>query len=260
MGTANVQSQIWGVRARDWAEVQEGTFTPLFAEILQKTAVTTGTAVLDVGCGSGLFCAMAAKLGAKVSGLDASEPLLAIARERAPQGDFRTGEMEELPYPDQAFDLVTGLNSFQFAADQVNALRQARRVLRPGACLVIGVFGRSQDTDATPYMAALASFLPPPPPGAAGPFSLSSDGALEALVTKSGMTPSKVEEIDCPWVYPDDDTMLRGLLASGPAIRAMQAAGEAAVRDAVLKTLAPFKTASGGYHLRNTARYVLVRT
>jgi hypothetical protein len=59
---------------------------------------------------------LAAKLGAQVSGLDATEPLLTIARERVPQDDFRTGEMEGLPYSNQTFDVVTGLNSFQFAA------------------------------------------------------------------------------------------------------------------------------------------------
>jgi 2-polyprenyl-3-methyl-5-hydroxy-6-metoxy-1,4-benzoquinol methylase len=110
MGTADVQGQIWGVRARDWAEVQEGMYAPLFEAVLQQTAVSAGTAVLDIGCGSGMFCQMAAKLGAQVSGLDAAEPLLAIARERTPQGDFRIGEMEELPYANRTFDVVAGFN------------------------------------------------------------------------------------------------------------------------------------------------------
>ncbi len=126
MGTATVQAQVWGVRARDWAEVQEGTFLPLFERVLDQTAVRSGSEVLDIGCGSGLFCELAARRGALVSGLDASEALLAIAQERTPQGDFRTGDMEELPYAAATFDLVTGFNSFQFAADPVNALRQAR--------------------------------------------------------------------------------------------------------------------------------------
>ena len=120
MGTANVQGQIWGIRARDWAEVQEGLDAPLFNTVLRKTAVGAGTVLLDIGCGSGMFCQMAAKLGAQISGLDAAEPLLAIAHERTPQGDFRTGEMEELPYANQTFDVVTGFNSFQFAANPVN--------------------------------------------------------------------------------------------------------------------------------------------
>lgn len=93
MGTAIVQGRIWGVRARDWAEVQKGMYAPLFEATLQKTAVGASTALLDVGCGSGMFCQMAAELGAQVSGLDAAEPLLTIARERTPQGDFRHGSL-----------------------------------------------------------------------------------------------------------------------------------------------------------------------
>ena len=51
---------------------------------------------------------LAAKLGASVTGLDASEAELSIARERVPDGDFRQGEMEELPYADASFDVVHG--------------------------------------------------------------------------------------------------------------------------------------------------------
>jgi ubiquinone/menaquinone biosynthesis C-methylase UbiE len=79
-----------------------------------------------------MFCQLAARLGAQVSGLDAAEPLLAITRERVPRGDFRTGEMERLPYSNQTFDVVAGINAFQFAASPVTALQEARGDLLPG--------------------------------------------------------------------------------------------------------------------------------
>ena len=104
-----------------------------------------------------MFCQMAAQLGAQVSGLDAAEPLLAIARERTPQGVFRAGEMEESPYADQTFDVVAGFNAFQFAASPVNTLKEARRASRTGASLVIGVFGKREDTKAAAYFAAAAT-------------------------------------------------------------------------------------------------------
>jgi SAM-dependent methyltransferase len=258
MGTAEVQGQIWGVRARDWAEIQEGMLAPLYNMVLHETAVNASTAFLDIGCGSGMFCQMAAGRGAQVSGLDAAEPLLAIARERVPRGDFRTGEMEHLPYSNQAFDVVAAINAFQFAASPVTALQEARRVSQPGAPIVIAVLGKIEDSEAAAYIAALGSVLPPPPAGAPGPFALSTDGALETLVTQAGMAPGNVEAIDCPWEYPDEQTALRGLLSSGPARRAIQQAGEEAVRAAIEKALAPFKTASGGYLLRNKYRYMIV--
>lgn len=256
MGTANVQGQIWGARAKDWADVQESVAVPLFDAVLHETAVGKNTSVLDIGCGSGIFCEMAAKRGARVSGLDASDHLLDIARERVQSGDFRTGEMEELPYDDHAFDLVTGFSSFQFAANPVNALREASRVSRSGT-VVIAVFGKPEESEATAYIKAMGSLLPPPPPGAPGPFALSADGALEALAVKAGLTPSSVKAVECPWNYPDEKTALRGLLSSGPAIRAIQEQGEDVVRDLILKVIAPFKTISGGYYLTNNFHYVI---
>jgi len=70
---------------------------------------------------------------------------------------------------------------------------------------------------------------------------------------------SLIEEVDCRWKYPDEQTALRGLLSSGPAIRAIQHAGEAAVRKAIVKAIAPFKTASGRYQIRNKYRYLIAR-
>jgi len=256
MGTAKIQGQIWGARARDWADAQEGVAVPLYEAVLKETAVGANTSVLDIGCGAGMFCEMAAKRGARVSGLDASESLLAIARERVKDGDFRTGELEELPYADRIFDVVVGLNSFQFAANPANALREASRVSRTGA-VVIAVLGKPEENDSTFYGKALGPLLPPPPPGAPGPLALSVDGALEALATQAGLTPSKVKTVECPWDYPDEKTILRGLLAAGPAIIAIQNKGEDVVREVFLNAIAPFKTGSGGYHLRGNFRYMV---
>ncbi|MFN2123646.1 MAG: methyltransferase domain-containing protein [Candidatus Promineifilaceae bacterium] len=254
MGTAKIQGQIWGARARDWADVQERVAVPLYEAVLKETAVGANTSVLDIGCGSGMFCEMAAKRGARVSGLDASESLLAIARERVKDGDFRTGELEELPYADRTFDVVVGFSSFQFATNPANALREASRVSRTGA-VVIAVPGKPEEDNF--FVKALVPLLPPPPPGAPGPIALSVDGALEALATQAGLTPSKVKTVECPWDYPDEKTALRGLMATGPATIAIQNKGEDVVREVFLNALAPFKTGSGRYHLKNNFRYMV---
>jgi hypothetical protein len=168
--------------------------------------------------------------------------------------------MEELPYASHTYDVVTGFNSFPFAASPVKALQEACRVARMGASVVIAVWGKHEDTEGAALLAALGSLLPPPPPNTPGPFALSQEGALEALVMQAGMTPGQVEEVDCLFDYPDEQTALRGFLSAGPAIRAIQLAGEEAVRAAVGKAFAPFKTASGRYQLRNKFRYMIART
>jgi ubiquinone/menaquinone biosynthesis C-methylase UbiE len=80
---------------------------------------------------------MAADRGAIVAGVDAAGPLIEVAAERTPEGDFRVGDMETLPWPDDSFDIVTGFSSFQFADDKARALGEARRVSRGQVAVVI---------------------------------------------------------------------------------------------------------------------------
>ena len=77
--------------------------------------------------------------------------------------------MESLPFADHQFDLVTGFNSVQYAASPVNALREAGRVARSGAPVVIAVWGKPADTQVAPYLKAVGALLPPPPLGAPAP-------------------------------------------------------------------------------------------
>jgi ubiquinone/menaquinone biosynthesis C-methylase UbiE len=65
--------------------------------------VTSGTRLLDAGCGAGLLALLASFRGAEVSALDASPGLLAIARQRLPHADVREGDLEALPFADGSF-------------------------------------------------------------------------------------------------------------------------------------------------------------
>jgi ubiquinone/menaquinone biosynthesis C-methylase UbiE len=140
-GSAEKWGPLWGARAQDWAE-NEDQQVPTHEEAIRRVGIAPGQRVLDIGCGTGVFLRLVADRGAQPFGLDASEALLEIARERVPEADLRVGEMELLPYADDSFDLVTGFNAFFFAADLVAALREAGRVAKPGAPVVIQVWGR----------------------------------------------------------------------------------------------------------------------
>lgn len=259
-GSGGAQGELWGARARDWADVQEHVHGPLYEAVLAKIDIGPGTRLLDVGCGSGVFCGLAAARGAAITGIDAAAALIAIAKQRVLGGDFRVGEMESLPYDDGAFDVVTGFNSFQFATRPANALKEARRVARSGASVVVTTWGRPDRCETARYLEALRSLLPPPPPGAPGPFALSVEGALETLVAQAGLTPREVHEVACPFEYPDLETALRGLLSAGPAVKAIQTSGEARVRETVVTALAPFKRARGDYRMENEFRVLMATT
>ncbi len=257
MGTAQVQVELWGTRARDYAEILEQFGRPLYEAVFDAAGVEAGMRLLDVGCGPGLAAQLAARRGAHVAGLDAAEAELVIARERTPEGDFRAGEMEDLPWADNTFDAVTGFNALQYAADVMNALREARRVARPGGRVAMAVWGRAQDCEAVTAVTALSNFLPPPPPGAPGPFALSAPGRVEGLLQQAGLEPLTSCEVNCPFEFPDLEAAVRGSMSSGPAAVAIRQAGAEAVQQAIAESLAPFRTSDGGYRLRNRFRYVI---
>jgi SAM-dependent methyltransferase len=257
MGTAQIQGELWGARARDWAELQEGAFKSLYAAAFAAAKLTKGTRLLDIGCGAGLALRVAAAQGANVTGIDAAQNLVAIAREKLPGADIRVGELEELPFADRAFDVVTGFNSFQYAADRVHALSEAKRVARPGGLVIAAVCGYPAKCEMAPYLAALGALMPPPPPGTPGPWALSEPGVLEDLAASAGLKPTRSEKVTIVLPFADREAALRALCAAGPAVRALRHSGEEAARHAIADAIAPYRKADGSYALTNEFRFVV---
>jgi len=102
-----------------------------------RLGVSSGWSVLDVACGAGDWLAVAAAKGATVSGIDISERAVSICRQRMPDGEFRTGPAEGLPFPDCTYDLVTCLGSLEHFLDQPAALAEMVRVMKPNGKVVI---------------------------------------------------------------------------------------------------------------------------
>ncbi|CAN5760799.1 class I SAM-dependent methyltransferase [soil metagenome] len=260
-GSGKIQSDLWEERARDWADVMEGWSgwgVPVYRHVLERVRMDGGTSLLDVGCGAGRFCRIAADRGARVAGLDATKPFVEIARERVPEGDFRVGDMEDLPWANDSFDVVTGFNSFFIAADMLNALGEARRVARPGANVAMTVFGRPEQCQSTAVFASLAKLMPSKAngEGAQGP-ALHEEGELERRATAVGLEPAEAGYIEFAEEYPDLETMLRGYLAAPPFVRAARAVGQSSVRQALTEALRPLETATGHYRLEDEVRYLI---
>jgi SAM-dependent methyltransferase len=259
MGSSQIQGDLWGARAREWTDLQEGSFRALYDAAFDAAKLAAGSSLLDVGCGAGLALQMAQTRGAKICGIDAAAGLAAIAGSRCSGADIRVGEIEELPFGDAAFDVTTGFNSFQYAADPVRALGQAKRVTKPDGRVVVAVWGAAENCQLAPYIAALGKLLPPPPPNAAGPFALSAPGALEALVGKAGLKPERATTVTTIMAFPDEPTAIRGLLASGVAERAMRHSGEDAVARGLANAIRPFRETDGSYGFSNEWRFLVSR-
>jgi len=206
-----------------------------------------------------MAAAIAAGMGATVSGIDASEPLLAIARSRVPNADIRLGDIEALPFDDNAFDAATGFNSFQYAGNPVIALREAGRVTKSGGSIVIMTWGEPEGMEAATIVSALKPLMPAPPPGAPGPFALSDENALRAFAVDAGLTPIEIFDVKSPFVYVDEATAVRGLGSSGVAARAMENSSEEAVDKAHAAAVSPFKQPDGSIRLDATFRCLIAR-
>jgi 2-polyprenyl-6-hydroxyphenyl methylase/3-demethylubiquinone-9 3-methyltransferase len=97
-----------------------------------------GKSALDVGCGAGLLAEPLARLGAKVTAIDASAELIAVAREHAAamglEIDYRAGAVEEL---EGAFDLVTCMEVIEHVADPAAFVRALAKRLATGGLLIL---------------------------------------------------------------------------------------------------------------------------
>src|ERR1700735_2548426 len=99
----------------------------------------TGRRVLDAACGPGLYAEELVRLGAQVVGFDQSSRMVEICRSRVGQGEFRVHDLGD-PIgwlADGSVDLALCALAMEYVDDRVSALRELRRVLRPGGALVL---------------------------------------------------------------------------------------------------------------------------
>lgn len=110
-------------------------------EKLQSTGDSLVPAnVLDLGCGTGWFTRTFADPGkvAGLTGVDLSPGMLQQARESGPEGiNWVVGDAEQLPFPDDSFDLIFSNLMIQWCDDPRAVLRECRHLLRPGGCLMM---------------------------------------------------------------------------------------------------------------------------
>ena len=112
--------------------------------VLEALQLHTGERVLEVGCGGGFYAYEAAQCvgpSGQVCALDLSADQIAAAQSRCAELAWvtcRVGDAVTLPYEDAVFDVVYGVQVFEYVAQLDTALREVQRVLRPGGrCLIL---------------------------------------------------------------------------------------------------------------------------
>jgi ubiquinone/menaquinone biosynthesis C-methylase UbiE len=133
----------WERHAADWIrwarEPGHDSYWRVHREPFLGLVPSRGRVTLDVGCGEGRVSRDLRLLGHRVIGVDASETMVAAAREADPDGEYVVGNAAALPFSDEHADLVVAFMSLMDVDDMPGAVRELARVLEPGGRLVLAV-------------------------------------------------------------------------------------------------------------------------
>jgi SAM-dependent methyltransferase len=244
--------RAWGEHATDWAYLLEPYARRANDTLFDRTAVSRGTRLLDLACGSGYAASVAACRGAEVSGLDASAALISIARARTPDGDFRVGDMFALPFESDSFDVVTSFNGIWKGCE--GALIEARRVVRPGGMVGFTFWGSPKRLGLLPYFAALVDLSPADHVDATlNQADTGRPGVAEQMLAGAGLEFADRGTAQVVLELPDLDLTVRALAAAGPSWPALDHAGYDRFAETMREALRPLYV--GGLGVRIVSEF-----
>jgi ubiquinone/menaquinone biosynthesis C-methylase UbiE len=191
--------------------------------VVERAGTQPGMDLLDVACGTGNATIPAAREGARVTGLDFSPDLLAIARERAADAmvevDWVEGDAQELPFEDASFDRVLSLFGHMFAPDHERTATEMLRVTRPGGTIAVGCW--TPEGSIGRMFRAIAELVPPPP-GGTSPILWGTEAHLRELLGDGEFERHEIE-----WRDESVESYARFMLESfGPLLNAREALAE----------------------------------
>jgi SAM-dependent methyltransferase len=213
----------WGRKAVDFATLSEPTNCREYVYMHQHLGISEGVRVLDVACGSGLALELAGARGATCAGLDASKRLVAIACDRNPDADIRVGDMNDLPWGDDSFDVVTSFRGIWGTTPK--AMEAMHRVLRPGGRLSMTVWGNVGKSPGGWMLEPFSWATDAKIENQSKMVALGRPGIGEAFMRDHGFEPAERFRVPFFMEYPDPETYARALASTGPAYEAIQDIG-----------------------------------
>lgn len=261
----------WEKAARGWTErrsAMQASALPVSERLVELAQLEPGHAVLEVAAGlgdTGLLAAERVQPGGSVLITDGAEAMVQAARGHATasgaQGvELRAMEAEWLDAEAASFDAVLSRWGYMLLADPEAALREARRVLKPGGRIAIAVWA---PMDENPWIGVLQRELlarelaSTPSPGAPGMFALAEPGLIEELLASAGFAEPIAEPL--PFLWRADsldawwDQQLTVSISLGEALAKLSPAEHYAFRDAVDAGYAPYAADDGSLALPATA-------
>ena len=246
----------WGSRAKDWAYLMEPAWWPEFDQVLRDAGVGAGTRYLDVCCGSGFAAQMAGRRGAEVHGLDASDRLLAIAEARTAEGDFRHGDMHDLPWKDGTFDVVTSFRGIWGSNDQ--AVVEAARVLEPGGTFAVTFFPIDEPAPWDQWWVSIAKVSDHELEVGRILGSIGEEGRVEKMCEATGLVPGerRFVRFDVE-MGPEVEDLVRASVSPGATYMAVKERGLDVVEEALRRDFTPLWDEVVGLRIGVVIEYLL---
>ena len=222
--------------------------------LLNAAAVSSGARVLDVATGPGFIAGEAAARGAVVTGVDFSTAMIALARERHPQIDFREGDAEALPLDAASFNAVVMNFGMLHLARPDAAIAEAHRVLRPGGRFAFTVWGAPKlaigfglVVRAVEKYGALDVGLPEGPPF----FQFSDAVACRTTLNAAGFSNVDVVTLPLTWRMKSSDAVFaavsQGGVRTAAVLRAQTPDALEQIRASVRRGVESYWTTDGGF-------------
>jgi len=239
---------------------------PVAEALVASLAPGSGDTVLDLAAGTGDVTEALAKQGARVISTDLSPVMVEAARRRGTPGvEHRVMDMQAIDLPDDSVDGVVSRYGYMLLPDTARALRETRRVLRPGGRLAFATWAPAKlNPWATAYGPVLIErgLLEPPQPDEPGQFSLGEPERIEELVRGAGFDELSVAEVPVvfrPSGWAEYRRIVSALAASmREVLERLDDETRAEVDDAAKARIEPFHSGEGyalpGITLVTTAR------
>lgn len=238
----------WEKAANRYHDSFSSVTTQAIRPLLDAVNVRNGVRLLDVATGPGYAAAAAAERGASAAGVDFSAAMVAEARRHFPAVEFREGDAEDLPFPDNTFDAVVMNFGLLHLGRPEQALAEAWRVLRPGGRVGFTVWARQEQAigfnivlGAVQTHGNLNVPLPPGPPF----FRFSDPDECRRVLLGAGFTNPKFADVPQRWHLPSREalfeTMYRSSVRTAGLLGAQTPEALDTIRKAVSDALGPYQ-------------------